>query len=139
MRLISISILSILLIAVPVAADAHGGYAGAAFLVFGLGLFTGFAFAPRPFYAAPPVYYAAPPPVVYRYYPSYVPAPVPPVSYGGYSDQTSAPSASLSRAERCREWRQLDRHWEDRWDFYYGGWRKALVERFGWVGVPCHS
>ena len=63
MKILSVGLLCILLIAVPVAADAHGGFAGAAFLGFGLGLFTGFAFAPRPVYAVPPVYYAPPPPV----------------------------------------------------------------------------
>jgi hypothetical protein len=141
MKILSIGLLCILLIAVPVVADAHGGFAGAAFLGFGLGLFTGFAFAPRPVYAVPPVYYAPPPPAVYRYNPSYVPAPVPPAtSYGGYSENVNSPSVSPpSSAGRCREWRLIDRHLEDRWDSYQGRWQKVLVERFGWVGVPCRN
>jgi len=140
MKTLSVGFLSILLIAVPVAADAHGGFAGGALLGLGLGLFTGFAFAPRPVYAVPPVYYAPPPPAVYRYYPSYVPAPVPPASYGGgYSDRAYAPSVSSPPAGRCREWRLIDRHLENRWDSYQGRWQKILVERFGWVGVPCRN
>jgi hypothetical protein len=141
MKILSIGLLCILLIAVPVVADAHGGFAGAAFLGFGLGLFTGFAFAPRPVYAVPPVYYAPPPPAVYRYNPSYVPAPVPPAtSYGGYSENVNSPSVSPpSSAGRCREWRLIDRYLEDRWDSYQGRWQKVLVERFGWVGVPCRN
>jgi hypothetical protein len=137
-KILSIGVLVVLLVAVPVAADANGAYMGAAFWGFGLGLFTGFAFAPRPVYAGPPAYYAPPPPAVYRYYPSYVPAPVPPTSYGGYSNYANAPVSPPS-ANRCREWRLIDRHWENRWDSSYGGWRKVLVERFGLVGVPCRN
>jgi hypothetical protein len=139
MKILSVALLCILLIAVPVAADAHGGFAGAAFLGLGLGLFTGFAFAPRPVYAVPPVYYAPPPPAVYRYYPSFVPGPVPPATYGGYSENANTPSISPPSEGRCREWRLIDRHSENRWDSYQGRWQKVLVERFGWVGVPCRN
>jgi hypothetical protein len=136
-KILSIGLLSIILVAVPVAAGANGGYGGAAFLGFGLGLLTGLTFAPWPVYAAPSVYYAPPPPAVYRYYPSYVPEPVPPSSYGGYSDRAKATSVSPPPAGRCREWRLIDRHWEDRWNSQYGRSQKILVERFGWVGTPC--
>ncbi len=138
MKFVCIALLIVALIAVPVVADAHGAYAGAAFFGFGLGLFTGLAFAPRPVYAAPPVDYAPPPPAVYRYYPSYVPAPAPPASYGGYSAYGNAATVSPP-ADRCREWRLIDRHYENRWDGSSGAWRKVLVERFGWVGVPCRN
>jgi hypothetical protein len=137
MKILSVGLLCILLIAVPVAADAHGGFAGAAFLGFGLGLFTGFAFAPRPVYAVPPVYYAPPPPAVYRYYPSDVPAPIPPATYGGYSENAKpSPPPSVGQ---CREWRLRDRHLEDRWNSYQGRCQKVIVERFGWVEVPCRN
>jgi hypothetical protein len=139
MKILSVGLLCILLIAVPVAADAHGGFAGAAFLGFGLGLFTGFAFAPRPVYAVPPVYYAPPPPAVYRYYPSNVPGPVPSATYSGYSENANSSALSPPSPGRCREWKLIDRHSEDRWNSYQGKWQKVLVERFGWVGVPCRN
>jgi hypothetical protein len=74
-KLVFTGLLVAILVFVPVIADAHWGFGGGAILGFGLGLFTGFTFAPRPVYVAPPVYYAPPPPAAY---PSYVPAPVPP-------------------------------------------------------------
>ena len=133
--------LTTLLVAVPAIADAHG-FGGGALLGFGLGLFTGFAFAPRPVYVGPPVYYAPPPPVTYYASPNYLPAPAAPgpAAYG-YSNRASAPPANVSPMgqSRCREWRMLDRHWENRWDAYYGRWRAILVERWGWAGAPCNN
>jgi hypothetical protein len=74
-KLVFMGLLVAFLVFVPVIADAHWGFGGGAILGFGLGLFTGFAFAPWPVYVAPPVYYAPPPPVAYPYR---APAPVPP-------------------------------------------------------------
>ncbi len=131
--------LVILLVAVPVVADAHG-FGGGAILGFGLGLFTGLAVAPRPVYVGPPMYYA-PPPVVYSPYPYYAPAPVPPSPGAyGYSNRANGPSANLSPPgqSRCRDWRMIDRHWENRWDASYGRWRAVLVERWGWAEGPCN-
>ncbi len=132
--------LSLLLVAVPAIADAHG-YGGGALLGFGLGLFTGFAFAPRPVYVGPPVYYAPSPPVTYNLYPYCAPPPVPPgPGVYGYSNRAHPPSASLAPPgqSRCREWRMIDRHWENRWDPSYGRWRAILVEKWGWAEVLCN-
>ena len=123
-----------LLFFVPVPADAHGG---GAILGFGLGLLAGLAFAPGPVYVGAPVYYAPPPPAVYVPYPYsyYVPAPnPPPVSYGYSGIATVAPAGQA----RCREWRLINRDWENRWDPYYGKWRAVLVEKWGWAAVPCN-
>ena len=131
-------VLIILLTLTPVVADAHGGFGGGAVLGFGLGLFTGFAFAPRPVYVGPvyPAYYYTPPPVVYRYYP----APTPPdPSVNRYSNRAEAANPPPAGQSRCREWRLLNRHWEDRWDSYYGRWRPALVEKWGWASIPCRD
>lgn len=129
-----------LLISVPVAAEAHWHYGGGFILGLGAGLITGFALAPGPVYVAPPVYRAPPPPAVYPYYPSYVAPPVPP-DPTAYSF-TNPPSASSvtpppAGGVGCREWKVVDRHRENRWDPYYGRWRTVVVERWGWVGVPC--
>ncbi len=136
-KLVFSGLLITLLIFVPVAADAHWGFGGGAILGFGLGLFTGFALAPSPVYGAPPGYYAPPPPVGYRYD---VPAPVSPdpTAYG-YSNSRNMSSGSPPPAGEsgCREWRLINRHWEKRWDPYYGRWQTVLVERWGWAGVPC--
>ena len=131
--------LTALLVAVPAVADAHG-FGGGALLGFGLGLFTGFAFAARPVYVAPPVYYAPQPPVTYQPYPYYVPAPDPPAAYG-YSNRANVPPANVSPVgeSRCREWRMMDRHWENQWDAHIGKWRAILVERWGWAGIPCND
>ena len=67
-KLVLMGLLVAILVFMPVISDAHWGFGGGAILGFGLGLFTGFAFAPRPVYVAPPVYYTPPPPVVYPYY-----------------------------------------------------------------------
>jgi hypothetical protein len=92
LKIISIVLLIVLLISVPVVADAHWGFGGGLLLGLGTGLITGFAFAPRPVYVAPPVYYAPPPPVAYPYR---VPAPVPPdPAASGYSNNASVSSAN---------------------------------------------
>jgi len=128
-----------LLVSMPVAADAHWGFGGGLVLGLGTGLITGFAFAPRPVYVAPPVYYAPPPPA--GYYPSYVPPPAAPnptaYGYSNGPDVSSASPPPVGQA-KCREWKMINRHWEQRWDSYYGGWRNVLVERWGWVGAPCN-
>ncbi len=113
LKILAVGLLILSVISVPVLADAHWG-AGGVFLGFGAGLLTGALLAPRPVYVAPPVYPA--PPAVYQ------PAPA------DASGPISAP---------CREWRLIDRHWENRWDPYYRTWRRVPVDRWGWVGVPC--
>jgi len=137
-KLISILLLVALLISVPVAADAHG-FGRGLLLGLGAGLITGIAVAPRPVYVAPPVY--VPPPVVYRTYPYPVPAPVPPdpASYG-YSNYPSVSNFAPPpvAGSGCREWKLIDRHWEKRWNGYQGRWQNVLVEKWGWVGVPCN-
>jgi hypothetical protein len=138
-RLVFIGLLVASLVFVPVIADAHWRFGGGAILGFGLGLFTGFAFAPRPVYVAPPVYYAPPPPVAYPYR---VPAPVPsgPAAYD-YSNNPNVSSVVPSPLgqSRCREWKLINRHPESRWDSYNGKWQTVLVERWGWVGAPCNN
>ena len=139
-KLIFVGLLIVLLVSVPVVAEAHWGYGGGAFLGFGLGLFTGLIWAPRPVYVAPPVYYAPPPPAVYRSYPYYVPPPAPPgPAASGYSNNAAVLPANLAPPgqARCREWRLIGRHWQNRWDPYSGRWQPVLVERWGWVGVHC--
>lgn len=134
----AIILLIVFLISMPVAANAHGGFGGGVLLGLGAGLITGFAFAPRPVYVAPPVYYAPPPPVVYPS-PSYTLTPVPPdpTSYEFNNAGISSSAAPSPGQPGCREWRLVNRHWERRWDGYYGRWQNVLVERWGWVGVPC--
>jgi hypothetical protein len=139
-KLAFLILLMVLLVSTPVVADAYWGFAGGWIFGLGTGLIAGYALAPRPVYAAPPVYYSPPPPVVYPYYPSYVPAPVPPNPPGHiYSNNAAVappppPPAGLSG---CREWKLINRHWEKRWDQNYGVWRNVSVERWGWAGVPC--
>jgi len=138
-RFIFAGLLIALLVSMPVVADAHWGFGGGLVLGLGAGLITGFAFAPRPVYVAPPVYYAPPPAV---YYPSYVPGPPPPgLTSDSYANSPGVSSANPPPAgqSRCREWRMINRHWESRWDSYYGRWQKVLVERWGWVGAPCSN
>jgi len=139
-RLSFVGLLIALLVSMPVVADAHWGFGGGLVLGLGTGLITGFAFAPRPVYVAPPVYYAPPPPG--GYYPSYVPPPAAPnpTTYG-YSDSPNVSSANPAPVgqSRCREWRMINRHWENRWDSHYGRWQNVLVERWGWVGAPCNN
>ena len=139
-KFVFVGLLIVLLVAVPVAADAHGGFGGGAILGLGLGLFTGLALAPRPIYVGPayPSYYVTPPPVAYRYYPDPPPLPPEPAAYG-YATNAEGTYASPppTGQSRCREWRMVQRHWENRWDAYYGRWRPVLVERWGWAGVPC--
>jgi hypothetical protein len=100
-KFIVISLLVAFLAFMPLVADAHWGFGGGAILGFGLGLFTGLAFAPRPVYVAPPVYYALPPPVVYPYY---VPAPVPraPATYGYSNNPNVSSAAPLSVGQKRR-------------------------------------
>ena len=124
----------------PVVANAHWHHGGGGFWGFGAGFFTGYLFAPRPFYVAPPVY-AAPPPVMEYPAPYYVPAPPakPPVS--GFSDSAHAGIANPppNAQAQCREWRMISRQWQNRWDSYYGRWRKVLVEKWGWTKIPCNN
>lgn len=136
-RIVFITLSIVLLVSVPVIADAHWNFGGGLILGLGTGIITGFALAPRPVYVAPPVYYAPPPPVIYRHYP--VPAAVPPgpATYS-YSNRLTASSANPPPGQSsCREWRLINRHLEKRWDPYYGRWQNVLVERWGWAGVPC--
>ncbi len=49
----------------------------------------------------------------------------------------SSPNPSLAGQPGCRQWKVKDKHLENRWDPYWGRWFKVLVERWGWVGVPC--
>jgi hypothetical protein len=126
----------------PVSADAHWRGGGGVFLGFGTGLLTGYLFAPRPVYVAPPVYvpppvYASPPPVVYVPAP---PPPAPPVS--GY---TQPPPPNVASApplpgaqNKCREWKMIERRFEDRWDSYNGRWQSVPIEKWGWMDVPCN-
>jgi hypothetical protein len=141
-KLVFTGLLIALLVSVPVAADAHWAFGGGLILGLGTGLITGFAFAPRPVYVAPPVYYAPPPPAVYRSYPYSVPAPVPPdpTAYGSSnSPNISSANAPPAGQSSCREWKLINRHWEKRWDGYYGRWQTVFVERWGWVGAPCSN
>lgn len=143
----------ILLFSLPVVAYAHWN-GGGAFLGFGTGLITGYLLAPRSAYVAPPVY-VAPPPAAEAYPdvvqaspdkapvpppeqtppPEMVPPPPPAPPPSGYSGGGPAPEPG-SRA-RCREWKMIDRHLEDRWDSYSGKWRQVPVEKWDWVEVPC--
>ena len=133
---------TILLVSMPAVADARGAFGGGLILGLGAGLITGLVLAPTPVYVAPPAYYAPPPPVVYPYYPSYVPAPAPPNPpvYDYSNSAAVAPSVPPPAGQSgCREWKLMDRHWEKRWDSNYGIWRSVLVERWGWAGVPCRN
>jgi hypothetical protein len=132
-KLLIVCLLAVSLISVPVVAEAHWHHSGGAILGFGSGLLTGYLFAPRPVYVAPPVY-AAPPPV-------YVPAPPP-----SYQPPESGYSYGLTQAVppptvqgKCREWRMIDRHLENRWDSYAGKWQSIPVEKWGWVDVLCNQ
>jgi len=104
-RFILAGLLIVLLVSLPVVADAHWGFGGGLVLGLGTGLITGLAFAPRPVYVAPPVYYAPPPAV---YYPSYVP---PVISPGPVMDSYSGSGGALSANPApggqtgCREWK----------------------------------
>ena len=132
----------LLLFPLPAYANPRGDH----FWGFGLGLLTGYLFAPRPVYVAPPVY--ASPPEVAQVYPSNIPEPpigpvrqpelVPsPPSTSGYTGGGAGPAPG--NEAKCREWRMIDRHLEDRWDSYYGKWRQVPVEKWGWVEVPCSN
>ena len=138
-RIVFIGLSIALLVSVPVVADAHWNFGGGLILGLGTGIMTGFALAPRPVYVAPPVYYAPPPPVMYRYYPVAAPVPLGPATYG-YSQGPTASSANPPPGQSSwREWKLIHRHLEKRWDPYYGRWQKVLVERWGWVVVPCNN
>jgi hypothetical protein len=50
----------------------------------------------------------------------------------------SSTNPSLAGQSRCREWKSKGKHMEYRWDPYYRKWFNVLVERWGWVGVPCN-
>ena len=141
-KIVAAGLAIILLFSLPLAAHAgHGG--GEVFFGFGVGLLTGYLFAPRPVYVAPPVYVPPAPayaPVSAPPAPAYVPAPAysapsPP----GYSNNAATTAPPPSAQPRCREWRLIDRHLEDRWDSYYGRWRQVPVEKWGWVEVPCNN
>lgn len=120
---IGVCLLLVSLLCLPAAAEAHRhGSGGDVFLGFGVGLLTGYLFAPRTVVAAPPVYYAPYPPA---------PPAAPPVN--GYSYHAPQPGTHA----KCREWRLLERHYQDTWDSYYGRWRTVPVEKWGWMEVPC--
>lgn len=118
------------LICLPPAAEAggHYGHGGGVILGFGAGLLLGHLFTPRTVVVSPPVRVISPP--VY-----YAPAPPPPPSpVYGYSSSPPQPAAH----PKCREWRLLERRYQDSWDSYYGKWRSVPVEKWGWVEIPCN-
>ncbi len=131
---------------VPAAAHWHGngyGYGGAeVFFGFGAGLLTGYLLAPRPVYVAPPVYIAPP---VYAYPPPVVYIPPPPPTAPPVSGYTQPPPPNVASAppppgaqNKCREWKMIERRFEDRWDSYNGSWQSVPIEKWGWVNVPCN-
>jgi len=117
-KLIVIGLVILFLISLPVAANAHG-VGGGMILGFGAGLVTGYLFAPRPLYIAPPAYAAPPPVIEYRY------------------PDAAAANPGPNVQSICREWRIINRQWENRWNPYQGRWRTVLVEKWGWVQAPC--
>ncbi len=133
LNLAFIGLLIVLLVALPTVAEAHGGFGVGAIFGLGLGFLTGLAFAPGPAYVASPVYYP-PPPVGYVYEPSYYgPGPAAPRQevYGNHeSSKVSSFTVPLTGQARCREWGMINRHWENKWDPYYGKW--------GWAAVRCN-
>ena len=154
-QFVTAGLLIIFLLSFPVVADAEWHHGGGAFLGFGAGLITGYLLAPRPVYVASPVY-VPPPPVVQTYpdvaqaSPDNVPAPPPgstpppamappppAPSTSGYSGSQTAPVPG--NQAKCREWKMIDRHMEDRWDSYSGKWRQVPVEKWDWVEVPCSN
>ena len=141
---VTAGLLLILFFSLPAAANAPGGF----FLGFGTGLLTGYLAAPRPVYVAPPVYVAQP--QLVQVYPENAPAPpaeqTPPPAVGeappvpspfGYSGSATAPAPG--NQAKCREWKMIDRHFEDRWDSYYRKSRQVPVEKWDWVEVPCNN
>jgi hypothetical protein len=147
-KFVTAGLLIIFLCSLPVVADAHGS-GGGSFLGFGAGLITGYLLAPRPAYVAPPVYVPpaqvaqqgspdhapVPPPGQTPPPEMYPPPPAPPPS--GYSG--AAPAPAPGDQAKCREWKMIDRHLEDRWDSYSGKWRQVPVEKWDWVEVPCSN
>ncbi len=152
-KVITGGLLMIFLFSQPVVAYGHWSGAGAV-LGFGTGLITGYLLAPKSAYAVPPAYVAPPPaaqpyPEVAQASPDNVPAPppgqtpppemlpppppAPPPS--GYSG--GGPVPAPGNQAKCREWKMIDRHLENRWDSYSGKWRQVPVEKWDWVEVPC--
>lgn len=128
------------------AADAHWRGGGRVFLGFGAGLLTGYLFAPRvyypaPVYVPPPVYvtptYVTPPPVVEYSSPAYGQPPVAPGPPPGYTENANIPPPPGPQS-KCREWRLMERRYEDRWDSWSGGYRTVPVEKWGWAEIPCN-
>jgi hypothetical protein len=133
-KLLLVGLLAVSLVSVPVVADAHWHHRGGGlFLGFGAGLLSGYLLAPRPVYVAPPVF-VAPPPV---YAPTPPPAYQPPES--GYSYGLTQAVPPPTAQGKCREWRMIDRHLENRWDSYAGRWQSIPVEKWGWVDVLCNQ
>ncbi len=126
---VSICLLIASLVFLPTAAEAHR-QGGQVFWGFGVGLLTGYLFAPRTVVVAPPAVVAPAP--VYRA--PYVPAPTASPVYR-YSNSAPRPDANA----KCREWRLIERYHQDSWDAYAGKWRSTPVEKWGWVEVPCGS
>jgi hypothetical protein len=106
------------------------------------GLPTGFPLALRPIYMTPPAYLLplqvaqispgtkpTPPP-------EGIPSPPPPPT-PGFAGSATPPEPD--RQAKCREWRMIDRHLEDRWDPYSAKWQQVPVEKWDWVGIPCDS
>jgi hypothetical protein len=143
-KFVTAGLLVIFLFSLPAFATARGGV----FLGSGAGLLTGYLVAPRPVYVAPPVYIAQPqvvqgnsesvpaPPAAPTQPPAAVPPPPAP-STPGYSGSANVPAPG--NQAKCREWKMVDRHLEDRWDSYNGKWRQVPVEKWGWVEVPCNN
>lgn len=141
---VTAGLLIVLLFSLPAAANARGEF----FIEFGAGLLTGYLLAPRPIYVAPPAYVL--PPQVVQIYPGtgptpppgqapppevIPPPPAPPTS--GYAGSATPPEPN--NQAKCREWRNVDRRLEDRWDSYSGKWQQVPVEKWDWVEIPCDS
>lgn len=129
--------LSILLwFSLPVAADAHEGL----FLGLDAGLLTGDLAVPRPVYVTQPQMAQGYPgnvpirPAGQTPPPAEVPLPPAPPT-PGYSGTATAPTPG--NQAKCREWKMIERHLEDRWDSNSGKWRQVPVEKWDWVEVPC--
>ena len=119
----------ICLVFLPALAEAGGHGGGGAVVGFGVGLLSGILLAPRPVYVPTPVIVTAP--QAYYGQPSIVPA-VPAPAAG----PATPPPGTESK---CREWRLIERHFEDRWDSSAGKWQSVPVEKWGWVEVPCNG
>jgi hypothetical protein len=122
-------------------AEAHEGFIGG----FESEGPTGYLATPGPVYK--PLANSAPPQQMAQVYPGSAPAPSPgqtppievppppPPSPSGYPDSAAAPTPG--NQAKCREWKMIDRHFEDRWDSNSGKWRQVPIEKWDWVETPC--